>query len=990
MPVLAAAFLLLALPASASDSDAAAERVRGFVEAFRAGDVAAIRSLWMPTPERSRFLAALDRRLRVRCVTVPRAEVESIDAAGDTVTARVSFGVVEEPAGAATERYTLTLTRASGWKIVAVTSEADEIAAALAARRSTIDANALRADVDRALSRIAIADINRGDRARAKIVANLARDVATSIDDRAGIALAIAIGGALDGLDGRLDDYRDATRRAYRLAMNAGDPDVLARVINYIGRTDERAGDFGAAREEYARAAALSDQVADPMLVNVLLNSINKLELATDNLRGALRYEVEMFRAAVEQGDDNMAISTQIGVAGVFSREGDEALAAVHLQRALDIATRANNAQFRGRALMMLSHSWDVLGRDADSERALDEALDIARRIDDAVAWTESLKFRALRALRRKEYDAAMHDIDESLDICTRRHLPLFCSYQRTLRAEVLVRQGRVRDGLQAANDAAAHARTAGDTDAFIDAMTVAGHAHRRLGETSAALAAYGAAIDHAETMRSSLGWTERQQVLYFEAFSDAYRESIDLLVTLGKTEEALALAERAKGRTLLEILRAGRFASSLTAAERSRERELEEKLSVLNRELLQHPEQARATQARLDAARGEYDSYQTILHAAHATLRAERAEIEPATIHQIQTMLAPRSAVLEYVAGAERSLVFVVTRRAVRVHAIPIAAAELSRRVDALLAAVSRRDLAFPELAGAMAKALLPGAAERELADARVVGIVPDGPLWRLPFEALRVHGRYFIEEHAVFYTPSLSVLREVTKETPTSPSRTLLAVGNPHLSPRVQASAHELERDADLSPLPHAEDEVKALRRLYGSSSRLLVGDRATESQIKSELPRYRILHFATHGRFVDANPLYSYLVLAADDRAGDDGLLEARELMKSDLHSDLAVLSACETARGRVGGGEGIIGMSWALFVARCPTSVVSQWKVSSASTAELMVAFHRSLLAAGPAPFAKALALQKAKLHLLNDRRFRHPYYWSAFVLIGAPG
>jgi CHAT domain-containing protein len=91
---------------------------------------------------------------------------------------------------------------------------------------------------------------------------------------------------------------------------------------------------------------------------------------------------------------------------------------------------------------------------------------------------------------------------------------------------------------------------------------------------------------------------------------------------------------------------------------------------------------------------------------------------------------------------------------------------------------------------------------------------------------------------------------------------------------------------------------------------------------------------------------NPLYSRLLLATESDS-EDGFLEAREIMKLDLHADLAVLSACQTARGQVGSGEGLIGMSWALFIAGTSTTVASQWKVDSASTARLMIDFHRNL-------------------------------------------
>jgi CHAT domain-containing protein len=107
-----------------------------------------------------------------------------------------------------------------------------------------------------------------------------------------------------------------------------------------------------------------------------------------------------------------------------------------------------------------------------------------------------------------------------------------------------------------------------------------------------------------------------------------------------------------------------------------------------------------------------------------------------------------------------------------------------------------------------------------------------------------------------------------------------------------------------------------------------------------------------------------------------------------MQLALHADLVVLSACQTARGRIGAGEGMIGMSWAFFVAGVPTMVASQWKVDSASTAKLMIDFHKRLRAEGSRPaLNNASALQQSALNLMKDPRYRHPYFWAGFVMIG---
>jgi CHAT domain-containing protein len=133
-----------------------------------------------------------------------------------------------------------------------------------------------------------------------------------------------------------------------------------------------------------------------------------------------------------------------------------------------------------------------------------------------------------------------------------------------------------------------------------------------------------------------------------------------------------------------------------------------------------------------------------------------------------------------------------------------------------------------------------------------------------------------------------------------------------------------------------------------------------------------------------------LYSSIVLSLTENDKEDGLLEAWEVLRMDLQAELVVLSACETGRGRIGAGEGLIGFSWALFVAGCPTTVVSQWKVDSASTSELMLEFHKHLksqTADTKTHLASAEALRQAALCLMQTNEYRHPFYWAGFVVVG---
>ena len=126
-----------------------------------------------------------------------------------------------------------------------------------------------------------------------------------------------------------------------------------------------------------------------------------------------------------------------------------------------------------------------------------------------------------------------------------------------------------------------------------------------------------------------------------------------------------------------------------------------------------------------------------------------------------------------------------------------------------------------------------------------------------------------------------------------------------------------------------------------------RVLVGREADEKTFKALAPQYATIHLATHGVLDNRDPLNSYLLLTkTDDETENEGLLQAREIIDMHLDADLAVLSACETGNGRISPGEGVIGMSWAFLVAGARSVVVSQWRVNSASTSQLMKNFYQS--------------------------------------------
>jgi CHAT domain-containing protein len=542
------------------------------------------------------------------------------------------------------------------------------------------------------------------------------------------------------------------------------------------------------------------------------------------------------------------------------------------------------------------------------------------------------------------------------------------------------------------------------------EVLVAVAQVYLKLGQREEARKSLVKAIAITEELREHVAGSELDRTLFFENAVAPYRMMIDLLIDQEQNSDAFSYAQRAKGRTLLELLQNGRgnVTKSATPAEREKEQQLNRKIVSLNRQitgerLKSQPDEKRMAEVeeQLKKARLEFEAFQTTLYAAHPELKIHRGDIRPVSFDDASSLIPDsKSALLDFIVTDQNVHLFVLTKDApaqpaLHTYTIRIERKSLTEKVERYRGRMDNRDYDFHGLSKEL-YLLLIKPAQKQLQGKTNLIISPDNVLWNLPFQTLlSPELRYLIEDAAISYAPSLSVLREMhlahkKKQTPAKAS--ILALGNPALGTRSKELAKFVKMDAELQPLPEAAAQVRALERLYGKTlSRVYTGTAAREELVKKQSARYRILHLATHGILNDVSPIYSHVLLSQTPGKNDeDGLLEAWEMMNLDLNTDLVVLAACETARGRAGAGEGVIGMSWALFVAGCPRTVVSQWNVEASSTTALMVEFHKRFktrYGATKSAVSTAESMRQAALKVMNNPEYAHPFYWGGFVVVG---
>lgn len=311
---------------------------------------------------------------------------------------------------------------------------------------------------------------------------------------------------------------------------------------------------------------------------------------------------------------------------------------------------------------------------------------------------------------------------------------------------------------------------------------------------------------------------------------------------------------------------------------------------------------------------------------------------------------------------------------------------------------------------------------------------IVADGALNYVPFDALLnaapAQGAdfstlpYLIKSNETVFAPSASVVAAIRgRARMAMASGDVLVVADPVFNPsdsRARGASNTPQPDgqaslggpgfesalADIADdattsnasaqrgvlvrLPGTGEEAREIEKLAGASGRkaeLLLDLNASESNVeKRDLSRYRVLHFATHGLLDAERPQFTGVVLSlVGNPEGSDGFLRTDEVFNLTLSSPLVMLSACETGLGRERRGEGVMGLSRAFMYAGAPTVGVTLWSVADKSTAELMTDFYKNLLG-GPTP-APSDAMRRARLRMIEGKRFSTPYYWAPFVLVG---
>lgn len=573
-------------------------------------------------------------------------------------------------------------------------------------------------------------------------------------------------------------------------------------------------------------------------------------------------------------------------------------------------------------------------------------------------------------------------------------------------------------------------------------AQAILGDVEVKLGDPGQAIQYYRQSLDTIEGLRAGLADKENRTTFMQNKFH-VYDGLIELLRSLhekdpakGYDRDSLEIFERKQGRLFLEeIGRSGaRNFAGLPEEVKSRETELEDRRNNVQIALEKERSKPQPDRPRLQTLESGLEQARTALEALQAELRTNYPDYyalkypQPATSAELQTkVLKPGEILMAYGVMQDKTCLWVIGKGIFMLQTLSVGEEDLGRKVAAYRRLVLKtgdeegggvrpRDTtkeARGKLRQELHNLLIPGQVRAALAPGSRLYIVPTGPLYALPFEALETQApgqppHYLVEDHAIAYLSSASLLktlREARARKQAQPPYPLLAFANPRYG-KVSGAQEEdksvrgLQTRAYLeimrgsfAELPETEDEARAIKELLKApeqSKPLIVKEAASRSTLLSlnqaaRLPAYRYLVFACHGILPGEVDLVKQpaLVLAYPEK---EGYLTMGDVFGLKLNAELVSLSACNTGRGSQVKGEGVMGLTRAFMYAGTPAVSVTLWSVESQSAKELNVGMYRYL----SQDRGRAEALREIKLALLRGEKgdeYRDPFFWAPLVVFG---
>jgi CHAT domain-containing protein/Flp pilus assembly protein TadD len=782
----------------------------------------------------------------------------------------------------------------------------------------------------------------------------------------------------------RLDLFLDNCKKGLDISIRISHRIEQARCSNNIGVYYQQRSSYSQAVGHFEKALSILRSIHDPVTEAECLNNLGLVYRELGNLDRA-HYLLSRALALDQKSGNATSICLDLeNLGSVFLRKGIENASRDDLNRALELFQRGLSVLERGRAdpriifsaLNNIGIIFIELKEFEGARRHLRRALAVVKDDNQALERCQALNNIALSYLDERNIDEALAHFLQSYEIGSKH------SYENIL----------------------------------MECCYGLGQCYEMRRDDSSALSFYRKSIEALERLRGRIS-AEPFSIGFARNKFGAYEKAIQILAARHARQasgdvfaDLFDLVERAKARAFLE--NAQEALADFAATDRSvleeRQQAISRNIKELSLKIAGHPPSREEEKALVNELEMEEDEYVRLISEMkiQEDNQEDRWRKSIRGIADIQGMLLSEDAVLlEYYLGEPSSYLLRISPHNVRLYRLP-ARGEVEASLRAYLRFISDRSLdsrAGIVPAERIGRELMPLERDESFSRAKSLLVIPDGVLHHLPFEALRIpdgpDSKYLIEKVAVSYCPSASslmLLKNAGK--PGKWKKALLAIGGPEYDPNDDYGGRAVPGrqlgiktiqggpEKQVPSLAFSKKEVLDIAKQFPARmSDVLTGESANETRLKAmALMDYRIIHFACHGSLDERFPSRSALILSLANTSEDDGLLQTREIYGLAMNAGMVVLSACQTAKGRLEKSEGPMALTRPFFFAGARSIIASLWPISDKATVFFMHEFYRNLVLGR----SKSESLRYAKIKML-DSSWGHPYYWASFLLQGDP-
>ncbi|MBV6511621.1 MAG: Photosystem I assembly protein Ycf3 [Ignavibacteriaceae bacterium] len=721
-------------------------------------------------------------------------------------------------------------------------------------------------------------------------------------------------------------------------------------------------------------------------------------------------YHYDIADSLYASKDDDYSRATPINNKGtIYYWQGDHASALPQFLKVKEILEKysAKNEFYA----IVLSNAGEVLAE----QKKFDEA---KKYLDEAKKMADGFNFNSLQVtvntifakmnIAQEKYEDAQKYIDEAYRLVKKSGEKDRLTDVANIKGKVAYYKKDFKTALQYLDESVSISRQIGTTRYLYQPLYMQGLIYRDQNQVDLGIKKLKEAIEVVEIIRVKLTGGEQAAKLFSagEEKVKIYEEIISLYIQKNEIDSALIFLDKSNNEALkqqfgkLDV----KFKDENKNEAINKEKDLKSKVNGIEEEIAkvkakpesqQNKEYLESLEKSKNVAEKEYINFITQTVKEFPTLQNYFASnVNPKSFIRSKSKIPDDVAVLAYLMGENQLYIFAASRDTVVAKVIPVTREKIEKSVVKLyrlmkdsqigkslgdldpatfMPKTSGKDLVvdsklkpFLNTTDELFQTLV-GPVYDIIKDKKKLSIIPYGKLYYLPFEALssvQDDKRTFMnQKYSIFYISTLEIFTGQTDVEDID--FRVMAFGN-----------------AD-NTLPNSETEVNDLKKIF-ESSKIYVRNEASEDKVKNLTPDFNALHFATHGN-LDYNKVEnSYLTLAANDIAGEDGKLTIEEVWGlSNLNQyNLVTLSACQTAVSDEIIQGWMVNPANAFFDVGVKTVIASLWQVDDEATSILMNAFYKNLKTMN-----KVQALQEAKRVLQQNPKFVFPYYWASFVMVG---